>query len=453
MDGVRANWNRSNDRDRLRRVILSGRCVHRFTIPSLSRQSNPGDRVLDPFRLVSILLVALIAIMLALACGESSSDTIADEDEPVIVVTVAGTTDVATTALAFTGTASPSSSDPSSDSQRTELAPAAEASDSSRTEPAIAPIDSTELQDEVGALIAGAGGITSAMMVPNGDVIYENMAYEPMEAASLYKLAVMVELFRERDAGEISFDDQVLLEPHHFAEGGDVFGEDQIGLLVDVGTLVDAMITASSNVAATALLQYAGTDNVNATVQSLGLTSTEIRWYPDGTGDPTLDEDEVPFEPDESGEPEEQDEPDLPDEPSEPEAPETGEAGRNLLRVSPIPFADERADNAWNVTSAVDLAIFYRMLLAGEVVSAEASEEMLDLLAGQGINDRLPAYLPAGTVVAHKTGNLEGLVHDVGIIYAPAGPIIVVVLTEDVDEVYAVDMIARIGLLAYELRP
>jgi hypothetical protein len=119
--------------------------------------------------------------------------------------------------------------------------------------------------------------------------------------------------------------------------------------------------------------------------------------------------------------------------------------------VSWQPYADPRADSALNVTTADDLAQLYVQLLSGEVVSPQASQEMLDLLARQEINDRLPVLLPEGTVVAHKTGNLDGLVHDAGVIYAPAGPIIVVVLTEDLSEGIAEDIIARMGLAAYEV--
>jgi beta-lactamase class A len=56
-------------------------------------------------------------------------------------------------------------------------------------------------------------------------------------------------------------------------------------------------------------------------------------------------------------------------------------------------------------------------------------------LLGQRINDRLPVGLPPGVPIAHKTGNLPGLAHDAGIVYAPEGPYIVVVLTEDLWDV------------------
>jgi beta-lactamase class A len=114
------------------------------------------------------------------------------------------------------------------------------------------------------------------------------------------------------------------------------------------------------------------------------------------------------------------------------------------------PRSDARADGALNVTTAEDIAYLYTLMLQGEIMAPSVCQEMLDLLAQQEINDRIPAYLPGGTIVAHKTGNLDSLVHDAGVIYAPAGPIVVVVLTEDMEEGIAVDLIAQIALAAYE---
>src|SRR5206468_2519856 len=67
----------------------------------------------------------------------------------------------------------------------------------------------------------------------------------------------------------------------------------------------------------------------------------------------------------------------------------------------------------------------------------------------QEINDRLPAALPDGVVVAHKTGNLLGLAHDAGIIFTPSGPRIVVAMTWDAYDEDANAFIANVGALVY----
>ncbi|MCO5176810.1 MAG: class A beta-lactamase-related serine hydrolase [Thermomicrobiales bacterium] len=350
------------------------------------------------------LLIVILIISLLAACGGSDSQ---DSTAPGSVTTSAPTA-VATLPLSVATTdpeptATEETADEPEESEDTE-------------EPAAPPLDPSALQGEIDALIADVDGLTAIEIEdPDGTTLATSNAYEQLEAASLYKLAIMVETYRQRQMGMLTFDDAVVLEPYHFSQGEDVYTEDEIGYTVDVGSLLESMITLSSNVAATALLEYVGTDNINETLASLGLTSTEIRWYPGPGG--SIEND----------------------------------SGRALLGVSDgRMLADLRADQAFNVTSAADVAALMRMLLAGEVVDAESSQEMIDLLARQQINDRLPAYLPEGTEVAHKTGNLDGLMHDAGIIFAPAGPVIVVVMTEDVDEWVSTDLIAQIGLLAYQ---
>ena len=81
-------------------------------------------------------------------------------------------------------------------------------------------------------------------------------------------------------------------------------------------------------------------------------------------------------------------------------------------------------------TTPGDIARFFTLLYAGELVSTRASFEMLQLLHAQEVRDRIPAVLPDGTAIAHKTGLLDRYVHDAGIVYAPGGAYVLVLLTE-----------------------
>jgi beta-lactamase class A len=103
----------------------------------------------------------------------------------------------------------------------------------------------------------------------------------------------------------------------------------------------------------------------------------------------------------------------------------------------------------WFTTTPADMSTFFTALAQGQLVSASASGEMISLLAAQTTNDRLPADLPAGTVVAHKTGELTGIRHDVGIVYAPGGPVIVCALSEG-SPVETVPAIAHVSRLVYD---
>jgi len=72
---------------------------------------------------------------------------------------------------------------------------------------------------------------------------------------------------------------------------------------------------------------------------------------------------------------------------------------------------------------------------------------MLDLMLAQQVNDRLPALLPPGTEVAHKTGNLPEVTNDVGIVYDPQPAYVIAVLSENGGEA---EPIAALSLAVYE---
>jgi len=82
-------------------------------------------------------------------------------------------------------------------------------------------------------------------------------------------------------------------------------------------------------------------------------------------------------------------------------------------------------------TSPHDMLRLLEPIARGQAVSPSASAEMVHLLLRQQINDRLPIELPAGTPVAHKTGNWGSAIHDAGIVYAPGTTYVIVVLTRD----------------------
>ncbi|HEX6061165.1 MAG TPA: serine hydrolase [Candidatus Limnocylindria bacterium] len=102
-----------------------------------------------------------------------------------------------------------------------------------------------------------------------------------------------------------------------------------------------------------------------------------------------------------------------------------------------------------HVVTARALGTFFDLLATRRLLSSAASERMLARLERQTINDRLPRDLPDDVAVAHKTGDLVGLVHDAGLIGTPSGPRIAVVLTSGGTEADAKDLIARIGADVY----
>lgn len=96
-------------------------------------------------------------------------------------------------------------------------------------------------------------------------------------------------------------------------------------------------------------------------------------------------------------------------------------------------------------TTASGMATLFEAIGRGDAVSPGASEEMVAVLEGNAINDRIPALLPPGTPVAHKTGNWSNATHDVGIVYSPNAAYVIVVLT---DYGYSDDGAGRIARLS-----
>jgi len=98
-------------------------------------------------------------------------------------------------------------------------------------------------------------------------------------------------------------------------------------------------------------------------------------------------------------------------------------------------------------TTAQDMALLMEMIARGQAVDRAASQEMVDLMSLESLNDRLPALLPEGTLVAHKTANWSDATHDAGIVYSPEAVYVIAVLS---DKEYEAKPIAELSRVVYE---
>lgn len=185
----------------------------------------------------------------------------------------------------------------------------------------------------------------------------------PVEAASVIKVPIMAEAFRQREAGLLDFAAPVTVPAGARLPSCGALTYLHENITVQVGDLVTLMIILSDNTATNLLIDLLGKDNINAMIASLGLTGTVLN--------------------------------------------------RKL-------FMPELARlGVKNYVSAGDMGRLMAMLLAGEVVSPAASAEMLAILGNQRLNGKMPFYLHSkGIKCAHKTGEDDGVTHDVGVIYA-----------------------------------
>ena len=209
-----------------------------------------------------------------------------------------------------------------------------------------------------------------------------------VHAASTMKVPVMIELYRQVDAGERSLDDRMRVVDRFrsIVDGSEyVLGADpddsltaMLGRETTLRDLDERMITVSSNLATNLLIGHVGAARVQATMERLGTTRMQVRRGVEDT--------------------------------------KAFEAGLN------------------NTTTARDLARILDRLAYGEAVSPAADAEMRAVMRRQRYNEQIPAGLPPGTPVAHKTGWITRHAHDAAIVEpVGAAPYVLVVLTKGFD--------------------
>ena len=210
-------------------------------------------------------------------------------------------------------------------------------------------------------------------------------------AASTMKVPVMIELFRQVDHGSLSLDTPILVE-NQFKSIVDSStytldpGDDSdsamyklVGTRVSVRDLMDHMIERSSNLATNTLIALAGADRTTDEMRQLGATHTHV------------------------------------------------------LRGVEDDKAFERGLN--NKISARDLATILYAIQTNRAASAKSCAMMRDILLHQEFSAEIPAGLPPGTPVAHKTGWITGHLHDAAIVYPRQAPAyILVVLTRGIPD-------------------
>jgi beta-lactamase class A len=226
--------------------------------------------------------------------------------------------------------------------------------------PFAGPATDAGLKAAIEGALAGREGAYSVVVhnLANGRYAELN-ADQVYYAASLYKLEVLIEAYRQRDAGELDFSRLLTLEKKYIEldlktlELLEILENDQ----VTVHDAVRAMTIVSDTPTASLLQDTVNPVRIDQTLASLGLSATE-------------------------------------------------NANRDLP------------------TTARDMA---RLLTA---VTGEASRtEMLSLLLQEGFRSGIIAGVPAGTPVAHKTGSYTDATHDVALVWSPAGPYVIAVLT------------------------
>ena len=103
-----------------------------------------------------------------------------------------------------------------------------------------------------------------------------------------------------------------------------------------------------------------------------------------------------------------------------------------------------------NSTTARGLLVLFERIGRSKAVDPKSDAAMIAVLKRQKFNDGIPAGLPPGTEVAHKTGNITRIHHDAGIVYARR-PYVLVILVRGIQEQKdSAALIARLSATAYQ---
>ncbi len=242
------------------------------------------------------------------------------------------------------------------------------------------------VKDALAGTQGSYGIVVKSLKTPE---VYFLNEHKSFNAASLYKLWVMAESFKQIQDGDLKEDEvlsedvSVLNNAFNLSEGEAELTEGKITL--SVSDALNQMITISHNYAALLLTERIKLSSINSFLSKNGFFEVLV-----GTGDqnPT--------------------------------------------------------------TTASDIALFLEKLYKGELANQENTNKMLDLLKRQQLNNKLPRFLPEGLVIAHKTGEIASFTHDSGIVFTQKGDYIIVVLSDTDMPSAAEDRISQISKNVYE---
>lgn len=236
-----------------------------------------------------------------------------------------------------------------------------------------------------------------------GMVIVDQSTHQRLElnpsmifpAASMIKVPIMYEIMRQAAAGLIDLEESLVVDGSARVGGAGILQELRPDITMTVRELVTLMIILSDNTATNLLINLIGMEAVNKTMLELGLQSTVLR--------------------------------------------------RQMMDFEAAKRGLE------NETCATDLIILFDIIEKKLHLPKEYGELMLAILKRQQVRDKLPFYLPETTLIAHKTGTLDGAEHDGGILFLPQGSYLICILTADLQENYqGLQLVANLGKIIYD---
>ncbi|MGI6129114.1 MAG: serine hydrolase [bacterium] len=192
-------------------------------------------------------------------------------------------------------------------------------------------------------------------------------------SASTIKIPILAALLKAEAEGKVNLEAEITIKSENRVAGCGVLSELNPELRLTVLDVATLMIIQSDNAATNELIDLVGMEHVNLFLRDLGLKHTVLQ--------------------------------------------------RKMMDSAAAKAGQD------NFTSAEDMGLLLRMLVNGQIVSKDASAKILDIMKKQQFRNKLPALLPEHVTIAHKTGDLDLLEHDVGVFFLPERTYILVMMT------------------------
>lgn len=211
--------------------------------------------------------------------------------------------------------------------------------------------------------------VTGEILDYNGDI--------PMMAASVIKIPVLIETFRQIQAGMLKKDQLYVLEEGDKLPSCGCLNRMHAGLNLTVQDLYNLMIILSDNTATNILIRLlGGTEEINGSLAKMGYQT---------------------------------------------------------CRVNRLLFDSEAADKGIeNYVSGREIGDMLEKMYRGKMIDRKSSKEMLEIMKSQRLKNKIPFYFQGCVPIAHKTGEDDGITHDVGIIFG-SQPFILCCMSNETD--------------------
>jgi beta-lactamase class A len=283
------------------------------------------------------------------------------------------------------------------------------------------------LQGRIEAIAGEVDGIIGVYIkdLADGAEVAHN-ADTPFPMASVVKVPILHELYRQAEAGSVDLSKRILFAAHHLVPGSGIMQDLDFGLTPTLKDLATLMITVSDNAATDLVIEQIGLAQVEA-MHTLGFTSTFIPMTIRGILYNTVNLDIANPE----------------------------HTYDLFLQRSKEGYVDWHCraygDTDNNVSTPRDLGRLLEDIERRATLSAASCDAIIDILKRQKYNTIIPLHLPSDATSAHKTGSLRGIRNDAGLVYHPNGAYIISLFSKRLaDQVAGAAALARVSKATWE---